>query len=228
MVFVVRKLDCVPQTLGEKLRALRRGQAVSLDMMERKTHIQRRYLEALERGKYEVLPEPLYTRNFISAYSRVLNADEKYFIELYEEECGKCDLIAPMRTPRQRVSNAKFFVWTRMLKFGGIGLVACGVVVYLGLQMQSIVAPPAVILSSPDDSAMSFLPTQRVEGFIEGEATVYVNGSQVVVNADNHFSTDVDLEKGVNEIVVHAERRYSKRTEIIRRVVFDPQEFSQR
>ena len=97
MVFVMRKLDRVPQTLGEKLRALRRGQAVSLIMLEETTHIQRRYLEALERGRYDELPEPLYTRNFIKAYARVLGADETYFLELYEQESGRMDLLAPHR-----------------------------------------------------------------------------------------------------------------------------------
>ncbi|MBU1126021.1 MAG: helix-turn-helix domain-containing protein [Patescibacteria group bacterium] len=224
MVFVVRKLDRVPQTLGEKLRALRRGQAVSLDMMERKTHIQRRYLEALERGNYDVLPEPLYTRNFISAYARVLHADEHYFIELYLEECGKCDLVEPMRTPRQRVSKARFFVWTRLLTSFAFILVALSIISYLGWQIKAIIEPPDIIIFTPIDSTITTQPVQQVEGAVNSEATVYINGEQVVLDADHNFSTEVDLQKGLNEIVIEAERRYSKRRQEIRRVVFDPQE----
>ncbi|MCH8049776.1 helix-turn-helix domain-containing protein [Patescibacteria group bacterium] len=224
MVFVMRKLDRVPQTLGEKLRALRRGQAVSLDMMERATHIQRRYLEALERGRYENLPEPLYTRNFIRAYTRVLNADEHYFLELYQEECGLCDLVGPMRTPRQKVKKSRFFVWNQFVKFGLLGLVAFSVIGYLGWQVQSIMAPPNVILFSPADESMTTEAMIHVEGVVEGEATVYVNGEQVVVNQDQSFETEVDLEKGLNVITIEAERRYSRRAVIERRVVFEPEE----
>src|SRR3989339_301454 len=53
MTFVMRKLDQLPQTLGEKLRALRRGQAVSLAMLEETTHIQRKYLGWQIRGLLE-------------------------------------------------------------------------------------------------------------------------------------------------------------------------------
>ena len=124
MVFVMRKLDRVPQTLAEKLRALRRGQAVSLVMLEETTHIQRRYLEALEKGFYDELPEPLYTRNFIRAYARALGADETYFLELYEEESGRADLLAPHRLPRERVRRAWLFAPAKFFKF--IGFAAIG------------------------------------------------------------------------------------------------------
>lgn len=224
MVFVMRKLDRVPQTLGEKLRSLRRGQAVSMDMMERATHVQRRYLVALEKGDYEELPEPLYTRNFIRAYARVLHADEEYFLELYAEECGRCDLVEPLRTPRQKVRKSRFFVWNQFMKFGALSLVAFAVIGYLGWQIQSIVSPPEVVLISPNEASITKDAMITVEGVVEGEATVYVNGEQVVVDHDNTFETEVDLDKGLNVITVEAERRYSKRAIIERRVVFDPQE----
>ncbi|MDP2631633.1 MAG: helix-turn-helix domain-containing protein [Candidatus Uhrbacteria bacterium] len=219
----MRKLDRVPQTLGEKLRALRRGQAVSMDMMERSTHIQRRYLEAMEKGRFDKLPAPLYTRNFIRAYARELKADEHYFLELYDEECGRCDLVEPMRMPRQRVGKWRFFVWNRLVKFGIFASLAFLVIGYLGWQIQSIVSPPDVVLFSPLDSSIASDAILRVDGMVDGEATVYVNGEQVVVSNDMTFSTEVDLEKGLNTIVVEAERRYSRRSIEERRVVFDPQ-----
>ena len=226
MVFVMRKLDRIPQTLGAKLRALRSGQAVSLDMIEQRTHIQRRYLEALEHGYYDQLPDPLYTRNFIRAYARELNADEDYFIELYEEECGRCDLIGPMRVPRQRVKSGRFFVWHRLLRFSGLFVVAAMICTYLGWQISSIVAPPDVVLFSPGDEITTSRAIVTVEGMVEGESTVYVNGEEVIVNSDRTFTTDVDLQKGLNIITVEAERRYSKKATAERRVLFDPNEFA--
>lgn len=227
MVFVMRKLDQVPQTLGEKLRALRRGQAVSLDMMEKATQVQRSYLEALERGRYEELPEPMYSRNFIRAYARALGADEQYFIELYEEECGLCDLVEPMRAPRQKVRRGRFLIWNRFVKLGLIGLVLVGVVSYMGWQVNSIVAPPEVVLFTPQDRLLTDSAAVTVEGYVDGEATVYVDGQQVVVNDDQTFWVEVDLERGLNVILVEAERRYSRRASVERHVVFDPEESEQ-
>lgn len=223
MVFVMRKLDRVPQTLGEKLRALRRGQAVALGDIERETHVQRRYLEALERGHYEDLPEPLYTRNFIRAYARALNADEKYFIELYEEECGRCDLLDPSRLPRQRVRKGSLFNLPGVLTASLLGVFALIVFSYFGWQFLGLVRAPEVMLYAPDDGMATDSALLPVTGqVIKGEATLTINGEQIVVNADNTFETILDLERGLNVITVEAKRRYSRSAVIYRRVVFEP------
>lgn len=224
MVFVMRKLDRVPQTLGDKLRALRKGQAVTLEMMERETHVQRRYLEALERGRYEALPEPMYTRNFIRAYARVLSADADYFIELYEEECGRCDLVLPSVMPRQRVRGKLLFAWNTFVKAGAMACIALGILGYLGWQIWHMTAPPTIVLESPDDATMAQEAIVHVRGSVEGEATVAIDGVLVVVNADQTFDAVVDLREGLNVITVTAQRRYSREAQVERRVVFDPQE----
>ncbi len=226
MVFVMRKLDEGPQTLGAKLRALRRGQAVSLDMMEESTQIQRRYLVALERGHYHALPEPLYARNFIRAYARVLEADEQYFLELYDEECGRCDLVGPLQTPRQRLDRVKLFVWNRFVKFGLLSLVVLGFLGYLTWQMSAVIAAPTIVLLTPSGATMTHEASVHVVGFVSEESTVYVNGIQAVTDEDQQFDVFVDLEPGLNTIVVEAERRYSRRASEERIVVFDPVESS--
>ena len=222
MVFVMRKLDEGPQTLGAKLRALRRGQAVSLDMMEEGTHIQRRYLTALERGQYSELPEPLYTRNFIRAYARMLKADEQYFLELYDEECGRCDLVGPLQTPRQRLERVKLYVWNRFAKFALIAVTVLGFLGYLVWQVASVVAPPPIVLITPTEAVMTAQASVRVAGFVDEESTVYVNGDQVVTDENDQFETWIDLEQGLNRISIEAERRYSRRAHEERVVVFEP------
>jgi len=223
MGFVMRKLDRDAQTLGDKLRALRRGQAVSMDMVEKETRVQRRYLEALEHGRYDVLPEPLYTRNFIRAYARALGADELYFLEQYEEECGRCDLVAPMQGPRQRAKFTRFFVWNKAIVVGAVCLAFFGLFSYLGSQVHSILTPPEVVVLRPTEAAVTDQAIVHVEGLVQGEATVYINGEQVVVGEDQIFSTEVDLERGLNTITVEAERRYSRRAVHERQVYFDPE-----
>lgn len=223
MVFVMRRLDRVPKTLGEKLRALRRGQAVMLDVIERDTHIQRRYLEALERGRYDQLPEPLYTRNFIRAYARILKADEQYFIELYEEECGRCDLLEPMRLPRQRVRKGSLFNLPRMVAAGMVALVMLAVVGYFGWQVTELTRPPELVLYAPNDGMATTTALLPVTGeVVKGEVTLTINDEPVIVNADNTFALTVDLERGLNVIKVEAKRRYSRPAVLYRRVVFEP------
>lgn len=222
MVFVMRQLDRQPQTLGEKLRALRRGQAVSLEMMERQTHVQKRYLEALERGRYAELPEPLYTRNFIKAYARVLGADETYFLELYAEESGQTDLLAPHRLPRQRVQRSWLFAPAKFLKliaFGGIASMFFG---YFVWQIYGMLRPPAIVIESPLDGTRAESALVEVRGYVENDdVTLSINGHSVVVNEDNSFATTVDLSRGLNVITVKGARRYSQTATEYTHVVFD-------
>ncbi|MFA6131284.1 MAG: helix-turn-helix domain-containing protein [Patescibacteria group bacterium] len=227
MGFVMRKLSFGHERLGDRLRSLRRGQAVSLEMLETETHIQERYFSALERGMYEVLPEPLYTRNIIRAYARALHADEAYFLERYEEERGSCDCVSHLCTPVQRLRAVKLFVLNRFVKLGVLAIVAFGVFGYLGWQIQAIIAPPEVVLLSPVNDSMTSKAIVPVEGIVDEETTVYVNGVQVPVSEDQTFETSIDLQKGMNVILVEAERRYSRRAVLERTVVFYPESVPQ-
>lgn len=222
MVFVMRQLDRMPQTLGEKLRALRRGQAVSLDMMEKHTHIQKRYLEALERGRYEELPQPLYTRNFIKAYARLLGADETYFLELYAEESGQMDLLTPHRLPRQRVHRSWLFSPAKFFRFIAISGFAAVMLSYFGWQVYGMLRAPSIVIDSPADGMQTKDALMDVTGHVENDdVTLVINGHAVVVNEDKTFSTTVDLSRGLNVITVVGARRYSQKATEYRHVVFD-------
>lgn len=222
MVFVMRQLETTPKTLGEKLRTLRRSQAVSLEILEKMTRVRRQYLEALEWGRYEILPDPLYTRNFIRSYARALQADETYFLELYEEESGRTDLLDPHRLPRERVKRGSFFVSTRFMSALALLFVAFGMIGYLGFQASHLLAPPEIVVMNPTDQSAVSSALLPVQGYVENdEVQVSINGKEVVVNEDQTFSLTLDLTRGLNVITIEAKRRYSRPAVIYRRVVFD-------
>ncbi len=218
----MRQLEVVPKNLGEKLRTLRRSQAVSLEMMEKMTRVRRHYLEALEWGRYDALPDPLYTRNFIRSYARALGADETYLLELYEEESGRIDLLDPHRLPRERVRKGSFVVSTRLLSGIALLVVVLGMFGYLGSQASHLLAPPEVIVLNPVDQSAVDSALLPVTGYVKSdEVQVSINGKDVAVNEDKSFSLTLDLTRGLNVIKVEAKRRYSRPAVIYRRVVFD-------
>lgn len=61
--------------LGEAFRNERNRRAISLNDAERTTRINRVYLEAIEDGRLEMLPAPVYTRGFVRLYARFLGLD---------------------------------------------------------------------------------------------------------------------------------------------------------
>lgn len=222
MVFVMRELEVAPKSLGEKLRNLRRSQAVSLEMIEKLTRVRKCYLEALEWGRYDLLPDPMYTRNYIRSYSRALNADETYFLELYEEESGRTDLLAPHRLPRERVKKRSFFVSTHLFSGIVLAVAVLAIVVYLGYQANRLLSAPTIVLLHPVNDAAVTSALLPVSGTVENtEVQVKINGHDVVVNDDHTFSATLDLVRGLNVITVEAKRRYSHPAIIYRRVVFE-------
>ncbi len=223
MVFVMRRVESAGKPLGEQLRALRRSQAISLDMLERQTRVQRKYLEALEWGRYEELPEPLYTRNFIKSYVRFLQGDETYFIELYEEEVGRTDFLAPHRLPRLRVRRGRFFVNSKLMGIAAIVFGALRIVSYLGWQIHLLLQPPELVISRPSEDVTVQSALLIVEGAVNGnDVTVTVNEKPIALQEGGDFTTEVDLIRGLNIITIEAKRRYSRPATIFRRVIFTP------
>lgn len=72
--------------IGEKLRDAREQRGLSLDDIQEKTKIQKRYLAAIEDENFHILPGSFYARAFIKEYAQALNMDYKALIEEHEDE----------------------------------------------------------------------------------------------------------------------------------------------
>ncbi|MBO8126000.1 MAG: helix-turn-helix domain-containing protein [Firmicutes bacterium] len=58
--------------LGERLREERERQGLTLEDICQRTHIRRRYLEALENGDYSIMPGEVYLKGFLRSYGEAL------------------------------------------------------------------------------------------------------------------------------------------------------------
>jgi cytoskeletal protein RodZ len=65
------------------LHALRRQKGISLDSISAATRIGKRYLEAIERGAFAVLPGGIYNISYIRQYARAIDLDEQQLLECY-------------------------------------------------------------------------------------------------------------------------------------------------
>lgn len=61
--------------LGKILQETREGRNLTLEDVAQVTRIRVRYLEALEEGRYDVLPTPVHVRGFLRNYAIFLNLD---------------------------------------------------------------------------------------------------------------------------------------------------------
>ena len=75
-----------PVRLGAWLRSERLRRGFSYAEVERDTHINRLYLEALEDEHYDVLPAPIYTRGFVKLYARMLGIDPSAAVAMLPDD----------------------------------------------------------------------------------------------------------------------------------------------
>jgi transcriptional regulator with XRE-family HTH domain len=65
-----------PQGAGDRLRAAREAQGLSLADIAARTRVPIRHLEAIESGDYREMPTPTYAIGFAKAYARAVGEDE--------------------------------------------------------------------------------------------------------------------------------------------------------
>lgn len=72
--------------LGNWLVRAREARGLTLEDAERDTRISRRYLQALEEEKFDVIPAPVYARGFLRSYSQYLGLDPQEAMARYPRD----------------------------------------------------------------------------------------------------------------------------------------------
>ncbi len=121
--------------LGQLLRKARTEQNISLDQLQETTKIRKRYLEAIEEGKYDILPGTFYVRAFIKQYSEAVGLDADEVFRLYAHIIPSADpepSTEPIRMARRRVVNPPERVgkWASALLMIAFPILIIGVVYF--------------------------------------------------------------------------------------------------
>src|SRR5690625_1771112 len=72
--------------IGEKLREAREANGFTLEDIQEKTKIQKRYLQAIEQENYEALPGKFYARAFIKEYAQIVGLNANLLLEELNED----------------------------------------------------------------------------------------------------------------------------------------------
>ncbi len=143
-------------TLGDLLRERRQEHQWSLEEASKRSRVQKRWLEALEKGDYEQLPADVYTRGFLRSYASLLGLPLDEVMSLYEQERGRPELvsIAPLSTPPRARSCILPGLGFALLVLVILGSVA--VWIYFG-KINPMTMPPTA--TAPIPTPTNILPT---------------------------------------------------------------------
>lgn len=201
--------------LGELLQKRRKELEISLDDIERDTHIRRKYLKLIEAGDYSALPNDVYSRGYVKNYSEHLGFDTKEILRLYSQERHQYSESSgqsrdPARTLKP-IDSQTYTITPRSILVVLTSLFVLIMVGYVGWQLSQLSTPPIISLTNQEKSVVntSFV---IISGEVDGGSDMFINDSPILTTPDGSFSERVTLVEGSNQIKITAKNKFGKET----------------
>lgn len=214
----VKKELAPPKRVCFRLKEAREEKDLSLEEMEKKTLISKKYLQALEECRFRDIPYPaVYQKNFVKKYVEALGLEPEPFMKQYLiEESVK----EKKQKPNKDIAKSRWCFLPTVLRFGGLFLLALIFISYLGWQVKRIIEPPRLVIYSPVEGLISEEQNIFVQGETEKESVVLLNGREIKNGENGQFKEEISLSAGVNTLEIVAQKKHGKTTTEVRHVVY--------
>ncbi|NLG85516.1 MAG: helix-turn-helix domain-containing protein [Firmicutes bacterium] len=195
---------------GDFLRRAREEKGISLEEVQRRTKIRRRYLEALEEGDLQIIPGEVYLRGFLQNYAEAVGLSPRQVLAFYDrlrtgpvETTGEGDP-SPSPAPTPSPASRLFSGWQVVVAVGSVVLLFALVF----LAFRDWWRGP----SHPSAEAPSFTRAAGAEGALSNEKSsssatpvgldlvlVYTERCWVAVSCDGREVFQGTVEAGVRQ-----------------------------
>ncbi|CEG57014.1 helix-turn-helix domain-containing protein [Legionella fallonii] len=71
---------------GTQLASLRQQKGYSIDYVASKLHLRARIIELIESGEFHLLPEPVFVKGYLRAYSKLLGVSPEPFLDVFNTQ----------------------------------------------------------------------------------------------------------------------------------------------
>lgn len=202
------------KSIGEIIKEARARKKYSFSQLASITKIRKEFIEALEKERWNLLPEYPVVTGFIKNVSKALDINVDTAVATLRRDYPKKELRI---NPKPDV--ARDFVWSPKLTFlVGIILVFVGVFVYLIFQYISFITPPKLIVDTPGDNQIVTESKLKVAGSSDPDATVEVNKQPILLDDNGNFSSEIEVFEGTKEVIFVAKSRSGKETVVSRNI----------
>lgn len=221
--FVTKKIG-KNRTLGSALKTARTKAEITLEQAEAATKIPQKYLDALETGQYNRLPAEAYNLGYVRCYAEFLKLNPDKIISSYKEERAAKwhQNDTSVSFSPKKAGDWQFLITPKLLGIFGLVLLFGGIGMYIANELNKFTATPMLVVTSVPAEFTSDKDQITLEGKTNGGAILTINTEPVFVSADGRFSQSVQLNSGVNEIVLQAKNRAEKVALKTVKVLFNP------
>jgi len=198
----IRKIKS-PRPLGEILKNARKKKELTLEQAEEETKVRARYLESLEEGKLDDLPETVYTIGFLTKYAEFLGLDKENMIAQFNQERGR--VCGPSRLMvERRIKEPILQITPKLIVIVVIILALAGILGYIGFSVRGLTAPPNLEIASPTSSQIVTSDEVEIIGKTDEGVTITINNQPVTLDKTGNFRQAVKLNPGLNSFEIRA------------------------
>ena len=223
ITFNNHKISASLEALGEQLKQARQEKKIKIKDAAAKLNINSNYLNALETGNFNKLPAGIYGKKILQEYGEFLNLEIKPLLEIYDNETRKYAADKQKELFAQKAPKSfHFFAIPKIIKNSLIALTVVVLTAYLGFCVEKIISPPKLIIYYPDKDITIKERHIKIQGKTEKEAKLTINKEMVLIGPRGNFAKDIDLKNGLNIILISAQKKYSRKNDLTRKIIVQP------
>lgn len=219
-LFKASKIHSDSEPVAKQLRAARQAKNLQLREVAKKLNVNEKYLIALEESQYGQLPRGVYEKNFLREYALFLDLDYGQIAKDYETEIN---IAEPKRQKeifsKQVIKGRYLWAMPKILKNIIVFLIIAACFIYLVYRVNRIILPPLLIVDRPGLNLVTAEMSLLVSGQTEAEASLTINGENVLSDKNGYFSKSINLKNGINRIVITASKKYSRSNTVYREIL---------
>jgi cytoskeletal protein RodZ len=196
--------------VGETLKEARKKKGLTILEVAKATKIRESFLEAIEEGKYEMLPGTSYAHGFVKNYLEYLELPVNEYLARFRREydAEKQRKLMPEGLVGKENISLKRFSLTQAIWLGGVVILA--LFVYLFFQYRAAFFPPQLTVNQPKENTTITSQTVAVSGTTDPNVAVTVNALPAYVDANGKFSKELPVFPGTLTIVIKAVNSFGK------------------
>jgi cytoskeletal protein RodZ len=195
------------QTSGDLLLQKRLEKELTLEGVAQKLKVKQEYLQAIEQGDYQQLPNTTTTKGILRNYAKILYLNPDTIVAMFRRDYAeneKGDIIPrgslnPVLHKPRLISANSVFIALGIIAFVG----------YISFQLLSLRSLPKLELISPQSGEV-YVDRVYVRGTTDKDATITINNQKILVDDQGNFSLELAFPAGTHAILIKAEGRNSK------------------
>lgn len=196
------------KSVGQILKQTREQKKIDLVTVEQVTKIQKKFLMALEKDEFDLLPSKATTRGFIKNYAEYLSLSSESLLAVFRRD----DF--PQKIKSETAYQRIFTDWSQGWWHRPRLIVGLTVILILaGYLFRSywwwVRLPTLIVETVPTETNEQ---TMMLRGRSDPDTTIWVNNIPVIVDERGVFQSEITLFTGENQVTVKAVSRRGRET----------------